>query len=688
MGNFLQELKRRNVIKSAMAYLVVAWVLIQVFQILLPMVNAPEWVLKILTLIMAIGLPIWIIISWIYEITPEGIEITPEVSKNRSVTEVTNKRLNAFIIVSLSIAVIVLGFKLSNSSSDSDERYAIAVLPFDNMNVDEDNDWIIEGLTIDIHTYLSKIENLTIISAASVKAALDSKKTLPEIAELLNVTYFVGGSVRQFNDDIKINVHLTNTSNEKDDWVENYNRNLDNPFKVQQDVSQNIVAKLKIKLTPEEEITLQKFPTENSEAYALYTKGHLIHDSRKKEDLELNIELNKQAIALDPNFAQAYAEIAQSTYLLAFYHQFPMVSQELSVKNTMPYLEKALQLDPTNAMAYGVKGMIAAMGRDWNKGQEYFEKAIVSNPNSATIRYQYAVNSYSYNYNEHLIQIAIAQKLDPLSVLIGHQYFASLINNNKIKEAEKYFNKYRFLYTKPGEQLEKESVIIAYKNKDWTAAIRFFEAEIKKDPNNANLNRKLGEAYDGILLDNSNYIKYTKKAYELDSTNKVNRFEYIQALLRGRKFKKVKELIQSQNFKSLISKPEELNYLFIYYYQQENYKKAQDLLKDPLMFRRDYNKAMISAQLGDRNVVFRYLGYEKYFTEFEVPFYATLKEKDSMYIYLEKIQGYRQQRDPTHSPRYGLRSVNSMRLLDPYRKEERYKALLRKHYLPITHWNE
>jgi len=696
MKKFIEELKRRHVIKSALAYLVVAWVLLQVLQFLLPLFEAPEWILKGLTLLMAIGLPIWIIISWIYDITPEGIEKTSKDSDNELKTELTNKRLNVFIIVSLSIAVVVLTLNLSFFSSDADKRYAIAVLPFDNMNVDEDNDWISKGLSIDIHTYLSKIENLTIISERSVNEALDSKKTLPEIAELLNVTYFVGGSVRQFNDDIIINAHLTNTSNEKDEWVENYNRNLDNPFKVQQDVSQKIVAQLKVELTPEEEKTLATFPTENMEAYSLFTKGHLINMSRDKEDLELNIELNKQAIALDPNFTEAYTEIALSTWLLGFYYagsyyQDSQLDYESSVKNATPYLEKALELDPNNALANSIKGAFTSNEGDWNTAHKYFERAIASNPNNATIRYQYGLHADLNNNAINISQTTKGQELDPLSALIGHRFFGNLINNNKIEEAEEYYNKYSFLFTYDGEKLEKESILIAYKNKDWTAAIRFFEAELKKDPNNAILNRKLGEAYDGILLDDDNYLKYTERAYELDSTNLVNGEQYFFALLESEHFKEAKKLIENKNFKSLSSKSIGLNYLFNYYLQKENYKKAQEVLKDGDFVDdgKHYFKLSINARLGNKKFV------DSLFREIEFGpirkaiLYAHLSEKDSMYHSLDKSGAVRSQRMPDGRREYSsIRQVNNFKAFDPYRKEERFKAILRKYYLPITHWNE
>ena len=692
MKKFIEELKRRNVIKASLAYLVIAWIIIQVAIAVLPTFGAPDWVIQTIIIIMAIGLPIWIIISWVYDISPEGIEKTSKASDNELKSELTNKRLNVFIIVSLSIAVVVLTLNLSFFSSDSDERYTIAVLPFDNVHVDENNDWIIKGLTIDIRTYLSKIDNLTIISERSINEALDSQKTLPEIAELLNVTHFVGGSVRQFNDDIKITAHLTNTSNDKDEWVENYNRNLDNPFKVQQDVSQKIVTQLKVVLTPEEEKTLEMFPTENMEAYSLFTKGHLINMSRDKEDLELNIELNKQAIALDPNFAEAYAEIALSTWLLGFYYPDSLTDYESGVKNAMPYLEKALQLDPNNALANSIKGALTSNEGDWNKAHEYFEKAIASNPNSATIRYQYGLHSKGKanerDDNNSIFQITKGQELDPLSALIGHLFFINLITNNKIEEAEGYYNKYSFLFTYDGEKYEKESILIAYKNKDWTAAIRFFEAELKKDPNNAILNRKLGEAYDGILLDDNNYLKYTNKAYELDSTNLVNGEQYFYALLRSENFKEALKLIENKNFKSLFSKSSELKFLYYYYLEEENYKKAQEVLKNSLMSNKLWFKLSINASLGNKKFVDSLIGKIGFGRINKAILYAYLSEKDSMYHYLSISNAVQEQRMPDGRRGHSIRQINNFKAFDPYRKEERYKAHLKKHYLPITHWNE
>ena len=160
MKKFIEELKRRNVIKATIAYLVVAWILQQVFTNLLPLFDAPDWILKTITLILIIGLPVWIVISWIYELTPQGIEKTTKDSESELVAQATNKRLNVFIIVGLAIAVIVLAIKPSFFSSDLDKEYSIAVIPFSNIKVDDGNEWLSAGFTTDINSYLSKISQL------------------------------------------------------------------------------------------------------------------------------------------------------------------------------------------------------------------------------------------------------------------------------------------------------------------------------------------------------------------------------------------------------------------------------------------------------------------------------------------------------------------------------------------------
>jgi len=685
MNKFFEELKRRNVIKSTIAYLVVAWILLQVINQLLDTFNSPDWIKQTFTVALAIGLPVWIVISWIYQLTPQGVEKTTKESENELVTQATNKRLNAFIIVSLSIAVVVLSLNLFVFNSDTVKQYAIAVLPFESMDNYQDDNLFVDGMAMDIHTYLSKIKGLSVISDKTIKKYRGSDKTNPEIAKELGVDYLINGNVRKYGDEIKITAQLVDTDDIQV-WAEPYTRKFVDVFKMQQEVSKEIAAQLKVELTPEEEEALDKYPTQNMEAYNLFLKGRALVLKRGKEDIEKALELFQQAIELDPNYAEAYAEIGNCYYLMGTlehygYNSYTHILYNEALVKTKLYLEKAVKIKPNTFRVYAVRAEIASDNNFWNEAKENYEKALAINPNDATVHVQYA-GYFQSNPNpdieNELKHVKIAQILEPFSKRINWILQRTFLLAGKIPEAENHFNEMGFLFSKHG-QLLIENNIKVYKNKDWTEEIRFYEKKIKNDPKNLWYNRILGNAYDRILNDNVNYLKYYKKAYEIDSTNIVVIEKYIFALCENKKFKEALKLIESENFKSVIDKQEQLYVLWEYYLIRENYKKAQEILNDTLIIDNYYNakKAYVFAVLEDRENLDRLIAENTFDNGFMATLYAILKEKDSMYHYLDKLNGFGDMTD-----------LNGNSKFDPYRKDERYKALLRKHYLPITHWNE
>lgn len=349
MGNLLKELKRRNVIKSTLAYLVVAWVLLQVFSILLPMVEAPEWVLKTLTLVMVIVFPLWILFSWTYEITPDGIKRTAQVSKDDSISATTNKRLNVLILIALTVAITVgllfrpLSNETSNIAANPVFDKSIAVLPFDDMSSEGDTEWFCDGVTEDILTNLSKIKKLKVISRSSVMQYKKNRPTIPEIAKALGVSYILEGSVRKHNNKIVITAQLID-ANDKHLWADNYNADFEEVFKIQQEVSKKIVEQLKITISPEEEKALAEFPTDNMEAYQLYLQGRSFSEKWGKENSKISINLFEQAIALDPNFADAYAELGFANWTSSH--------NDSIIKLSKQYFEKALALNPNSSRAH------------------------------------------------------------------------------------------------------------------------------------------------------------------------------------------------------------------------------------------------------------------------------------------------------------------------------------------------
>jgi TolB-like protein/Tfp pilus assembly protein PilF len=699
MNKFIEELKRRNVIKASLAYLVVAWVLLQVVSTLLEIVDAPEWAIQAFTIILIVGLPIWIIISWIYEITPEGIEKTAKDSGSELVTQATNKRLNVFIIVSLSIAVVVMGLKLSNFfASDSDIQYAIAILPFDNIKVDKDNEWLGESFALDVNTYLSNLNKLQVIDFHSSRIYKDSDKTNMVIGNELGVSFILRGTLRQIKNKVIITVRLYDVISNEAVWSINYEENIEgNILSIQQRVSQKIVDELEIRLTPEEEKSLERYSTENPEAYGFYAQANIIANKRteanKEKSLETSVELYKKAIELDPDFAEAYAEMAFILRLLPAENK--VFENENKIEKIKYLIDKSLEINTNTARAYTTLGAIEGFkNEDWEKAKEFFEKALEIKPNDATNHHYYAFyfsNRANPEYKRALEETIIAQKFNPLSIPINANIIGYLLNNEKIIEAKEFYKNNSQLFPYDEKLKLKKSILSAnvkkesLEKKDWTEAINLYHREIEIDTNSSYLYRKMGEAYNEILNDDDNYVKYTKKAYELGMLNfenattsfySENGESYYFSLLKSENFNEANNLLKDIYFESLFSNPYKIYFLFYYYYHQENYMKAQKKI-DSSQYKLNFEESINYAKQNEVSKVNSILNKDVLKDYEKAIVFAILKERDSMYYYINK------EKDIDN-----ILKINGFIEIDPYRKEERYKAFLRKNYLPITHWNK
>ncbi len=391
------ELKRRNVIKSTIAYIVVAWVLLQVITSVLPSLGSPPWVLKTLIFLIAIGLPIWIIFSWVYEITPEGLKKTVTVSKDQSITEATNKRLNIIIIITLIIAIVVafVNKPMPNTSSqtypptavEAEISKSIAVLPFINMSGDPEQEALCDGLTEEIIHHLGRIKSFTkVISRSSVMSLKNSVKTLPEKAALLKVNTVLEGSFQQSGDRIKITVQLNDAVNDNQLWSEIYERPFGDIFEIQSDIAKNIAARFKAEITDEEEIRLNKKPTESSEAYILLKKGYY-KIRTTSPDYRGAIDFFKKALEIDPGLAEAYAALA-ITYLAA--DLYFTGDKSIPVEDPLTLVQKALRLDPELAQGYRVLGRIKHYKWDFPEAEAAYKKALELDPQNSLSNWSYA----------------------------------------------------------------------------------------------------------------------------------------------------------------------------------------------------------------------------------------------------------------------------------------------------------
>jgi len=617
-----------------------------------------------------------------YGMTPGEYKVQNKETVAKNVDQTTKQKSSKpqkiiFFLI-LIIAVLNIGYVIIDKlliQKINDQPPSIAVLPFKNINNEIENQYLADGMWDDLLNHLSAIKGLDVRSRQSLEVYRGSDKSMTDIGEELSAAYILESSIQKFENKLRIITQLIDAKSDKHLWSHEYDYELKDIFKIQCEIAKQITQQLNVILTAKEENIIEMHSTENIAAYQLVLKGRSLLGNHTQKDLEKSIELYKQAIVLDSNYARAYAEIAQSYFILrnrGHHH-------ERSIDSAKTYVEKSLRIDPNTFRAYAVRARIFDYYEEWDKCKESFEKAIALNPNDAQVHAQYAIyfgtNKDFYNAR---IQVEIAQRLDPLNTSIGNMLFDGFIGHREIEKAEEYFDKWSFIYTKE-DQIKKKELIKVFKNKDWTESVRFFEEEIKKEPNNAILYRYLGEAYDEILNDDSNFLKYAKKAYELDSTNSKNTSVYYLSLLENNKFNEAKRLLQSKNFKSLLSEKNQLLYLWYYFYHNEKYEKAKEILKDSLIGSRYFNKGLTYAQLGNRKKVdsFLYIKPAWWPDSHKAFVYAVLKEKDSMYYYLEKID------DPNR-----IKGPNSRREFDPYRKEERYKALLRKNYFPVTHWNK
>src|SRR5437588_3083700 len=292
--NFFAELKRRNVYKVAIAYAVVAWLLIQAASIFFPAFDAPSWVMKIFIIVIVFGFPVALIFSWAFEITPEGIKLESEIEPNKSIARRAGRKI---VAVTIALAVVAAGlfvYQLVRWKSTVTPRQSeaatvtpnksIAVLPFENLSRDPDNAYFAEGMQDEILARLSKIADLKVISRTSTQKYKSAPDNLREIAKQLGVANILEGSVQKAADQVRVNVQLINALNDAHLWADIYDRKLTDIFAVESDIAKTIADTLQAKLTGLEKRAIAAQPTDDTEAYEFYLRGRYFWNKRTGPD--------------------------------------------------------------------------------------------------------------------------------------------------------------------------------------------------------------------------------------------------------------------------------------------------------------------------------------------------------------------------------------------------------------------
>ena len=391
MGRFFDELKRRNVVRVAIAYLIFGWLVIQIGEALLPGFGAPDWVFKTMVLFLATGFPFALLFAWAFELTPDGIKKTRDVNLSTSVTASTGRKLDFAIIGAL---VIALGYFVwdrqqlidaatpvakpvaesdtaaPDAASPSDaqpveaetKRRSIAVLPFVNMSSDEEQEWFVDGLTEELLNSLARTPDLLVAARTSSFNYKDSDEDIPEIAKALGVEHILEGSVRRSGDRLRVTAQLIRAEDGFHLWSENYDRTMDDVIQIQEEVAIQIANALETAMDPEALARMVSAGTSSVPAYEAYLQGLTFGVSSLAsgdvyEFLSAS-EAYERAIELDPEFALAHRRLAEFWRLQLLTVNIASGLTELPTEEILARYEEAMdnairyEKDPVSQIAY------------------------------------------------------------------------------------------------------------------------------------------------------------------------------------------------------------------------------------------------------------------------------------------------------------------------------------------------
>ena len=308
MSGFFEELQRRKVYRVAAAYIIAAGFIIQIGSAVFPAWELPNWMFRLVVMLLLIGFPIALILAWAFDVTPQGIRAT------KGTAAETHLRRNMMILIATGVIVsAAAGFFLLPRASARKIDKSIAVLPFQNLSDEKENAYFADGIQDDILTNLSKIGDLKVISRTSVMSYRgNGMRNARDIGKALGVATLLEGSVRRAGNRVRVNVQLIDATTDEHLWAEDYDRDLTDVFAIQTDLAQKIVSALQAKLSPNEKALLDRRPTQNPDAYLLFVQAHDYASQREMfRDTSLKAEpLFEQAIKLDPNFALAFAGLS------------------------------------------------------------------------------------------------------------------------------------------------------------------------------------------------------------------------------------------------------------------------------------------------------------------------------------------------------------------------------------------
>jgi TolB-like protein/Tfp pilus assembly protein PilF len=503
------ELKRRNVIRVGVAYLVATWLLLQVVDVLTPILELPDWAPKLILVILVLGFVPVLIFAWAFELTPEGIKRESRVDRDASITHVTARKLDFITIGLLAAAILIValdrllpqtapatpvgsesvsasavaanaaaGEEKSTPTPAQPPAKSVAVLPFVNMSEDAANEYFSDGISEEILNALARVPDLKVAGRTSSFAFKDQNQDLRLIGEALGVSHILEGSVRKAGNRVRITAQLIQASDGFHVWSENFDRELDDVFAIQDEISAAILQQLKAHLAGEEPARVARTDTQ---AYELYLLAKQRIYERNQASLELAADLLRQTIAIDPAYAPAHAQLGIATLLLADVN-YGTIPLDDAIGRTKALLDKALELDPQNAEALAGMGLYHNMRRDNASAIAWLERAVAINPSlvDANLWLSTALSqSGELRRGLEVLQASFAR--DPLHPPTFSNYATVLCERGRTAEArEKLQGLRRFVPGNASLQGTLGAVEVLAGN--WAAAERLLTQAIEAEP--------------------------------------------------------------------------------------------------------------------------------------------------------------------------------------------------------------
>jgi len=503
--SFINELKRRNVFRVGIAYGVATWVLIQIADILLDNFGAPPWVMKSLVVALAIGFFITLFFAWAYEMTPEGVKRESEVDRSQSIAQQTGQKLNFMII---SLLVVALGYfvwesrfasekgsepfsqespVLVSEAGDEQETLAsgrtnddnsIAVLPFANRSNEEEDLFFTDGIHDDLLTQLAKINDLKVISRTSVMKYRGTEKTIPEIAAELGVSTILEGGIQRAGKRIRINAQLIDVVTDEHLWAETFDREMtmENIFDIQTEITRQIVTAVKGELSDTEQQALAAQPTTNLEAYEAYL--HATAATRRAEySKEKYLDAQpwaERAVQLDPNFAEAWAVLAEIHAQAVWQNYDNTPERHLAAREA---LDQAVKLSPESASVIAAQAdYLYRFENNYQAALATYQKAAEVAPGDARVLLYTAITLRRLGEWEESIRVfEESLALDPSNLFTATQMTETLTFMNEWERLENLISEWIIQYPDSNELKANQLQAKLYYHGDLQSARRIFD---------------------------------------------------------------------------------------------------------------------------------------------------------------------------------------------------------------------